>query len=220
MECMDYMQTCKDKEFDLAITDPPYFDGPNKLGYYGANISSIGINRSGYKKTKDWEVPTQEYFNELKRVSKEQIIFGINYYDILNLGPGRIIWDKVNGDSSFSDCEIAYASQHESVRIFRFMWNGMMQGKSIHEGHIQQGNKKLNEVRIHPTQKPIALYDWLLARYAKQGMKVLDTHLGSGSICISAYKAGLDLIGIEKTKEYATAAQLRLNEFTKQGLLF
>ncbi|MCK5607487.1 site-specific DNA-methyltransferase [Candidatus Pacearchaeota archaeon] len=154
---MDYMATQPDKSFDLAIVDPPYFNGPNKLGYYGERVSSVGVCRPAYEKTKDWDIPGQEYFDELIRVSKHQIIWGINYYNIKNIGPGRIVWDKCNGASSFSDCEIAYTSCHDSVRMFAFMWNGMMQGRSIHDGRIQQGNKKLNEKRIHPTQKPIKL---------------------------------------------------------------
>lgn len=114
IDCMDYMSTCRAKQFDLAIVDPPYFNGPDKLGYYGARISPIGVDRPGYKKTEDWGVPEEDYFRELIRVSKEQIIWGINYYPIENIGSGRIVWDKVNGDSSFSDCEIAYASQHDT----------------------------------------------------------------------------------------------------------
>ena len=219
IDCMDYMSTCRPKQFDWAIVDPPYFNGPDKLGYYGARISPIGVDRPGYEKTKDWDVPGEDYFKELIRVSKNQIIWGINYYPIQNIGPGRIIWDKVNGESSFSDCEIAYVSSHDSVRIFPFMWNGMMQGKGIRNGRIQQGNKKLNEVRIHPTQKPVALYDWLLSKYVKNGMTVLDTHLGSGSSCISAYKAGIDLVGCEKTKSFSIASQKRLDEFMSQGIL-
>ena len=216
---MDYMSNCRSKQFDWTIADPPYFNGPDKLGYYGARISPIGVDRPGYKKTTDWDVPGEDYFREVIRVSKNQIIWGINYYPIQNIGPGRIIWDKVNGKSSFSDCEIAYVSSHDSVRIFPFMWNGMMQGKGIRNGRIQQGNKKLNEVRIHPTQKPVALYDWLLSKYVKNGMTVLDTHLGSGSSCISAYKAGIDLVGCEKTKSFAIASQKRLDEFMAQGIL-
>ncbi|MCK5607799.1 site-specific DNA-methyltransferase [Candidatus Pacearchaeota archaeon] len=215
-DCMDYMGTCKDKQFDLAIVDPPYFSGPDKLGYYGEAISTTNVKRGGYEKTNDWEVPGQDYFDELLRVSKHQIIWGINYYDIKNPGPGRIIWDKVNGDSSFSDCEIAYCSIHDSVRMVSYMWNGMLQGKSISEGRTQQGNKKKNEKRIHPTQKPIIIYDWLLEKYAKPGMKIIDTHLGSGSICISAHAFGVDLICCEKTKQYAVNAQERYDRFTAQ----
>lgn len=215
-DCLDYMKTCSDNQFDLAICDPPYFDGPNKLGYYGASVSSVGVNREGYKKTKDWDVPGQDYFDELKRVSRHQIIWGINYFNIKNPGSGRIIWDKVNGESSFSDCEIAYTSCHDSVRMFSYLWNGMLQGKNMYEGKIQRGNKKLNEKRIHPTQKPVVLYDWLLENYAKPGMEIIDTHLGSGSSCISAHKFGCDLIGCEKTEEYFIAAKNRYNIFSAQ----
>ena len=215
-DCLKSMRTYKDKQFDLAIVDPPYFDVPDKLGYYGAYVSSSGVVREGYQKTKDWDVPGQEYFEELIRISKHQIIWGINYFNIKNLGPGRIIWDKVNLDSSFSDCEIAYCSVHDSVRMFSYMWNGMLQGKSISEGRIQQGNKKLNEKRIHPTQKPVLLYDWILMKYAEKGMKVIDTHLGSGSICISAHKAGIDLVGYEKTESFFIAAKERLEQFQSQ----
>lgn len=213
---MKYMADCSDKQFDLAICDPPYFSGPDRLGYYGASISSSGVVRDGYEKTDDWDVPGQDYFDELLRISKHQIIWGINYYYIKNLGTGRIIWDKVNGDSSFSDCEIAYCSIHDSVRMFSYLWNGMMQGKNMYEGKIQRGNKKLNEKRIHPTQKPVVLYDWLFENYAKPGMKIIDTHLGSGSICISAHKFGVGLVGCEKTKEYVLAAQERYNIFSSQ----
>ncbi len=218
IDCMDYMATCSDKKFDIAICDPPYFNGPNKLGYYGAHISSVGVDRPGYEKTDDWEISTQDYFDELKRVSKHQIIWGINYFDIKNIGPGRIVWDKVNQNSTFSDCEIAYCSMHDSVRMFSYMWNGMLQGKSMSEGKVQQGNKKKNEKRIHPTQKPVILYDWLMMKYVRLGMKILDTHLGSGSICISANIFGVDLVGCEKTKKYATEAQERYNQFTSQRM--
>lgn len=213
---MDYMKDCKDNQFDLAVCDPPYFSGPDKLGYYGASVSSIGIVRGGYEKTDDWEVPKQDYFDELLRISKHQIIWGINYYDIKYLGSGRIIWDKVNGDSSFSDCEIAYCSKHDSVRMFSYLWNGMLQGKNMYEGKTQRGNKKLNEKRIHPTQKPVVLYDWILEKYAEPGMKIIDTHLGSGSFCLSAHKFGVDLIGCEKTKIYAVNSQKRYDIFAAQ----
>lgn len=104
--------------------------------------------------------------------------------------PGRIIWDKCNQGNSFSDCEIASCTYHDSVRIFRFLWNGMMQGKSINEGHIQRGNKAKNQKRIHPTEKPFELYDWILKTYLPEGGKVLDPNLGSGASRISADKAG------------------------------
>lgn len=208
MDCMEYMRSIPDKFFDLAVVDPPYFDGPKKLGYYGGNITSSGVRRKGYKAI-HWEVPQEDYFEELLRISRNQIIWGINYFHYSIFGPGRIVWNKVNGKSSFSDCEIAYCSMINTVRMFTYMWNGMFQGKSLKEGHIQQGDKRKNEKRIHPTQKPIALYAWILSNYAKRGDKILDTHLGSGSSRIAAYKMGFDFYGTEIDKEYFDAQEKR-----------
>lgn len=207
-----------DNYFDLAIVDPPYFSGPEKRKYYGRKVSPIGVKRL-YGETSEWEVPDKEYFDELFRISKHQIIWGVNYFDY-PFSSGRIIWDKVNGESSFSDCEIAYCSLHDSVRLFRYMWNGMLQGKSISEGHIQQGNKKLNEKRIHPTQKPVNLYRWLIQKYAKEGYKILDTHVGSASSLIAFEEAGLEYIGFEKDEQIFKSALARLEDFKSQLKLF
>lgn len=198
--------------------DPPYFSGPEKRKYYGRKVSPIGVKRL-YGETSEWEVPDKEYFDELFRISKHQIIWGVNYFDY-PFSSGRIIWDKVNGESSFSDCEIAYCSLHDSVRLFRYMWNGMLQGKSISEGHIQQGNKKLNEKRIHPTQKPVNLYRWLIQKYAKEGYKILDTHVGSASSLIAFEEAGLEYIGFEKDEQIFKSALARLEDFKSQLKLF
>lgn len=214
MDCTDGMRGIPEKYFDLAIVDPPYFSGPERREFYGRRISPIGVQRS-YKKTDTWDVPGKEYFDRLFYISKNQIIWGCNYYDY-QFGPGRIVWDKCNQGSSFSDCEIAYCSLHDSTRLFRFMWNGMMQGKSIEEGHIQQGNKALNEKRIHPTQKPVALYKWLLQKYAKPGDLILDTHVGSGSSLIACHDLGYEYVGFEKNERYYRAAQERLNEHVAQ----
>ena len=190
------MKWFPDKFFKLAIVDPPYFSGPEKRQFYGQKISNKGVKRINYPITSTWELPDKEYFTELFRVSEHQIIWGCNYFD-WQFGSGRIIWDKVNGNSSFSDCEIAYCSKHDTVRMFRYMWNGMMQGKSISEGHIMQGNKKLNEKKIHPTQKPVLLYKWLLRQYANEGDNVLDTHVGSGSSRLASYDLGFHYTGFE-----------------------
>jgi len=215
------MQDLPDKVYDWAIVDPPYFSGPNNLGFYGNGYSNLGVKRHlGYEKIGSWNVPGDKYFAELKRVSKNQIVWGINYYAVKNLGTGRIIWDKCNGSSSFSDCEIAWVSSKKHVRMFRYMWNGMMQGKSIKEGHIVQGNKKLNEKRIHPTQKPVALYKWLLQNYAKEGDKILDTHLGSGSIAIACHDLGFSLTACELDKTYFSLASKRLAQHQRQLRLF
>lgn len=199
-DCKHITPRYADGYFDLAIVDPPYFSGPEKRNYYGKEISTVGIKRKEYGIEQEcWQVPGAEYFAELRRVSRHQIIWGINYFDV-NLGPGRIVWDKCNPNTSFSDCEIAYCSLHDSVRLFRYMWNGMMQGKSIKEGHVQQGNKRLNQTRIHTTEKPVALYHWLLMKYAQPGWRILDTHLGSGSHAIACYDLGFDLVAAEKSR--------------------
>ena len=215
---MDVMKRYPDNYFDLAIVDPPYFSGPERREFYGNKISPIGVHRL-YGKTTKWEVPGQDYFDELFRVSKNQIIWGVNYFNY-SFGSGRIVWDKVNTHSSFSDCELAYSSLHDSTRLFRYMWNGMMQGKSISEGHIQQGNKALNEVRIHPTQKPVNLYIWLLQTYAKEGDKILDTHVGSASSLIAFHELGFEYIGFEKDKHIYELAMARLNSYKSQIKLF
>lgn len=216
---MALMARYPDNYFDLAIVDPPYFSGPEKRKYYGNSINKLNIRRVDYKPLENsWGVPTEEYFNELFRVSKNQIIWGCNYYAKHIPAVGRIIWDKVNGYSTFSDCEIASSSFHDSVRMFQYMWNGMMQGSGF-DGKMQ-GNKQLNEKRIHPTQKTAALYKWILDRYAKQGDKILDTHLGSGSIAIAAHDYGFDLTACELDKEYFEKAMERINNHVSQQKLF
>ena len=217
-DCIEYLPQFPDKYFDIAVVDPPYFSGPEKRNYYGRTVSPIGVQRH-YKPSDEWCVPDKAYFDELARGSKHQIIWGCNYFDY-HFGSGRIIWDKCNGESSFSDCEIAYCSMHDSVRLFRYMWNGMFQGKSIAEGYIQQGNKKLNEKRIHPTQKPVALYEWILSRYARKGDKILDTHVGSASSLIACHNMGYEYIGFEKDEHYYNLAKERLERETAQMSLF
>ena len=218
VDCMEYMKTVPDKFFDLAVVDPPYFTGQEKRGYYGSKVSKIGVHRD-YPISPKWKVPDFDYFSELVRVSKKYIVWGCNYYNVV-FSPGRIVWDKCNPRSSFSDCEIAATNCHDSVRLFRYMWNGMMQGKSIADGHIQQGNKYKNEQRIHPTQKPVALYAWIFSKYAKPGYKIIDTHLGSGSSRIAAYDAGLDFVGCEIEKTYFDLQENRFQQHTAQQSLF
>ena len=219
MDCMEGMKEFPDKFFDIAVIDPPYFPGPNKRKYYGRSESTTKINRRKYDVIDSWEVPRREYFEELLRISRHQIIWGCNYFDY-HFGPGRIVWDKCNGKSSFSDCEIAFCSLHDSVRLFRYMWNGMMQGKSIDEGWIQLGNKKLNEYRIHPTQKPVNLYRWIVREYIKPGWNVLDTHVGSASSLIAYYENRLRYVGFEKNKVIYQKAKDRLDMFCSQMSIF
>jgi len=232
-DCMEGMKRYPDKYFDLAIVDPPY--GKNYLprGEFRKGFGDSWDKRSGKPKKinvertrfqyKEWDKkpPPKEYFVELIRVSKHQIIWGENflYHLIPKISSGRIVWDKCHsGVGNF--CEIAWTDLFNGVVLFRFMWNGMLQGKSIEEGWIHQGNKKLNEKRIHPTQKPIKLYEWLLKSYARAGDKILDTHLGSGSIAIACDNMGFDLVGFEIDKEYYDAAIKRLREHQRQKKLF
>jgi len=194
MDCMDYMRTLPDNAFDLAIVDPPYFDGPNKSGYYGKGYSSLGVKRGKhYDSLPYWEKPDEKYFQEVARVSKNQIIWGGNYFvrELKSNSAGWIVWDKDNGKSSFADAELAYSSFDRALRIFKYVWHGMHQG-------TYGGNVKLNETRIHPTQKPIALYEWILANYAKPGDKIFDSHIGSGSHVIACNRLGFEFYGTEK----------------------
>lgn len=225
MDCMEYMKNCCDGFFDLAIVDPPYgrgeHGGTNRTHMVKQKDGSKNLCKDGGYKKKDWdkEPPGTDYFAELSRVSRHQIIWGFNYYQYPLTG-GVIVWDKFNDGSDQSGCELAYNSLNQRVDIVRYMWRGMMQGISIDEGHLQQGNKKLNEKRIHPTQKPVKLYRWLLETYAKDDMKILDTHLGSGSSAIAAHYFGCDFIGLEIDKEYFEAAQKRFKKSTAQLVLF
>jgi site-specific DNA-methyltransferase (adenine-specific) len=224
-DCLVAMKEMPDKAFDLAICDPEY--GRKEHG--GVDRSGLAVQKNGsvirvkggdYKK-KEWDnkPADKEYFDQLFRVSKHQIIWGCNYY-YTNFGPGRIIWDKCNDGSDQSDAEIAYNSLTERVDMFRYMWRGMFQGKSITEGHIQKGNKALNEKRIHPTQKPADLYKWLIISYANIGWTILDTHTGSGSSRIAAYDLNHSFTGYEIDSDYYKAQELRFERHKAQLNLF
>lgn len=208
---MVLMARYPDKYFDLAIVDPPY--GINAGNVYSEVKKKHGNSkalRSGYSIKWDDNTPNEEYFNELKRVSKNQIIWGFNYYKVQNnFSSGRIFWDKDNGNNDFSDGEIALQTFTESVRKITIRWNGML-----------QHDMKNKEVRIHPTQKPVKLYEWLLMNYAKEGDKILDTHLGSGSIAIACHNLGFDLTACELDKDYYESALKRLKDHQAQLKLF
>lgn len=223
-DCMEYMRTLPDKAFDLAIVDPPYGigeDGGKSRSKFVTqkNGNRLYVEDGHYEKTGfDIAPPRQVFFNELFRVSKAQIIWGANYFTLPRAG--AIVWDKCNDGSDQSDGEIAFNSLTSRVDIFRYMWRGMMQGKSISEGTIQQGNKALNEKRIHPTQKPVALYEWLLQKYAKEDWRILDTHLGSGSSRIAAYNLGFEFVGCEIEPTYFQLQEQRVAEHTTQERLW
>ena len=199
-DCMEYMATVPDKYFDLAIVDPPYGINASKGTWGSSNKGKV----TDYGK-KDWdkEIPSDEYFLGLQRVSKNQIIWGGNYF---GLKPSScwLVWDKLNS-ADFADCELAWTSFESAVRKFTYRWNGML-----------QQNMKDKEIRIHPTQKPVALYNWLLTNYAKKGQRILDTHLGSGSSAIAAHYFGVDFVECELDKDYFEAAKARFDMATKQ----
>lgn len=224
-DCMNFLPDFPDNYFDVAVVDPPYgikeHGGKNRSKYVKQkNGSSIYVPDGRYKNY-GWDnnTPDKEYFKQLFRVSKNQIIWGCNYFDYTMAG-GLIVWDKCNDGSDQSDAEFAYCSLTRRVDIFRYMWRGMFQGKSIIEGTIQQGNKRLNEKRIHPTQKPVNLYRWICQKYLQKGMKILDTHVGSASSLIAYEEYGLEYVGYEINKDYYDSAQKRLNEFKSQLTLF
>ena len=201
IDCMEYMADIPDNWFELAIVDPPY------------GIGDFNSSKSKHKKI-GWNenIPTPEYFEELRRVSKNQIIWGANYYGIKG---GRIIHDKLGSanqknSATLSDADIAYQSFNNLIKIFRYVWKG-----NIHGNKIVWGEKK-----IHPCEKPIALYKYLLKTYAKPNDKILDTHIGSGSIRIACHDMGFDLYGCELDADYWQAQEDRFNRHIKQDELF
>lgn len=210
-DCMEIMARYPDGYFDLAIVDPPY-----GIGESGAKNHTRGklATSKNYKPFAgcDKTPPPKKYFTELKRVSVNSVIWGANHF--ANMFDAHsscwVVWDKENGGSDFADCELAYTSFCSAVRIFRYKWNGMLQGNMSNKEH-----------RIHPTQKPVELYKWLYANYAKPGMKILDTHLGSGSNAIAAYDVDMALfVGCELDTDYYTAAKARIDQHCNQQRLF
>jgi len=209
----DSLQALKgyaDNHFDIAIIDPPYGIGESS----NANKSRSKLAKSKDYGYKNWDdnPPEKEYFNELKRISKNQIIFGANHF-IENIPEANsscwVVWDKVNGDNDFADCELAYCSFKTAVRKISLRWKGML-----------QHNMKNKENRVHPTQKPVQLYKWLLENYTNENDLILDTHLGSGSIAIACHYMKRKLIGYEIDKEYYDAACKRFKEQTMQQVLW
>jgi site-specific DNA-methyltransferase (adenine-specific) len=194
MDCMDYMRGLPDKAFDLAIVDPPYgidINSSGRLGHYGG-------------KGKEWDagIPDDEYFTQLYRVSKNQIIWGGNYF-YLAATRCFLIWDKQQPEGvSFASCEYAWTSFDQSAKTY------------------YQRPINADIERIHPTQKPVKLYQWLLTNYAKKGDRILDTHLGSGSSAIAAHNLGFDFVGCELDSDYYDAAVKRFNAHAAQQSLF
>lgn len=235
-----------DNYFDLAIVDPEYGIGEAGKNHKSRNTlvrqkDGISMRRcpsTNYSR-KDWDdkPASKKYFNELFRVSKNQIVFGANYFESLmsvckpprrndfqnfiEANPSNfIIWDKVNGSNDFNDCEVIWTSFDFPSYIIKYMWAGMMQGVSVPSGTVMQGNKKLNEKRFHPTQKPIQLYKYLLNEFAVSGYKILDSHLGSGSIAIACHDYDFELTACELDQEYFEKSIRRIRSHIKQLNLF
>ena len=198
MDNMEAMAQMKPKQYDLAIVDPPYGIDAGKM--------TMGSGKHKFNKGKDWDagIPTEEYFLELFRVSKNQIIWGGNYFTkILPPSNDWIIWDKLNPNLSFSEAEMAWCSIKRNTRIFKH-----------YSAQVEEGGK------IHPTQKSVKLYDWISTKYAEQGQKILDTHLGSGSSRIACYNRGFDFTGFEIEPDYFRDADKRFRNHIKQQKLF
>lgn len=208
IDCMEYMKTCKDNEFDLAIVDPEY--GINQGGDKNHTRGCLAA-ATNYHSFNDSKSPDTSYFNELIRISKNQIIWGANH--LISKIPFDsscwIVWDKDDGLTDFADCELAYTSFKSAVRKFKYRWAGML-----------QQNMKNKQKRIHPTEKPIKLYEWLLLNYAKSGQKIFDSHFGSLSIGIACHNLGFDLTACELDKEYFEDAKKRLENHQLQLKIF
>ena len=216
-DCVQGLKRFNDKHFDLAIVDPPYGIGINKGGHTLAGNGNFkgGNFKVAARKYKggEWdnEPPQKEYFNELFRVSKNQIVWGANHFiERMPINAsGWIVWDKDNGESYQADCELAWTSFDKAVRKFTWRWWGLL-----------QQNMKNKEERIHPTQKPVALYKWILMNYANEGDLILDTHVGSGSIREACHELKFSFTGFEIDKDYYEAQEKRFKNFTAQQRLF
>jgi len=218
-DCLEAMKEYPDKYFELAIVDVPYGIGEDGSKNYSRGLGIGSKKKKALGKSKnykpfygnDLKPPEEQYFNELLRVSKNQIIWGANHFisRIPFDSSCWIVWDKKNGENDFADCELAYTSFKTAVRMFEYRWHGML-----------QENMKNKEFRIHPTQKPIDLYKWLLKNYAKEGDIILDTHVGSASSLIACEDMGFEYVGYEIDEDYYKAASKRLDTFLSQIRMF
>lgn len=207
-DCMDILKQLPDKCVDLVLTDPPYGIGES----CGKNKSRGYLCKSTDYGNKDWDksIPSSEIFEEIFRVSKNQIIFGGNYFvEFLHNSNCWLVWDKLNGTNDFADCELAWTSFNSAVRKYEFLWNGML-----------QQNMKNKEKRIHPTQKPADLFGMILRDYSKEGDLILDCFSGSGTTAIACHNLKRRFICIEKDKDYYEASVKRLEDAKKQLTLF
>lgn len=231
-DCLAAMREMPDNAFELAVCDVPYGIGVGKMAFLQERGTSVKQkngtrlnhhkSKAGYAK-KDWDSlpPSQEYFDELRRISLHQIIFGIEYCPWEGVGTGRIKWDKGMAEGvSFKRYEVAYCSLIEHTVIIPLLWAGMCQAKSLAEPMTQQGNKKLNEKRIHPCQKPVLLYQRILTDFAQPGWRIISTHVGSGSDRIAADQLGFHFVGYETDLEHYEAQEKRFQQSKMQLSIF
>ena len=208
-DCMLMMARYPDDYFELAIVDTPY--GIGESSNDNKSRSKLGKSKDYGCKKWDDNAPNKEYFKELKRVSKNQIIWGANHF-IENIPKANsscwVVWNKENGANDFADCELAYCSFNTAVRKVDLRWHGML-----------QHDMKNKEIRIHPTQKPVKLYEWLLMNYAKEGDKILDTHRGSASLDIACHNLGFDLVTCEVDTDYFNDGNKRLKQHQHQQVM-
>jgi len=206
-DCMDMMRETPDKVYDLAIVDPPYGIGFGKFNRTNRLSNGERVKADKYKNGSwDESIPDNVYFNELRRVSKQQVVWGGNYFPSLweNGCRGFIFWDKNQPVENFSDGELAWTSFDRVARKFSFSYFGNIEGKTC------------ASEKVHPTQKPVKLYEWLLENYAKPGDRILDTHLGSGSIAIACHYRQHHLTACEIDPDYYAAAMERIERETRQ----
>lgn len=213
MDCIEGMRQFPDKYFDLAIVDPVY-GGVTQGGYMKNAESTQRLAKAIQYHTGIWqqEKTGDDYFAELFRVSKNQIVWGGNYFvsSIKRDSQCWIVWDKKHPEGvQFADCELAWTSFDRATRIFRYRWNGML-----------QENMKNKDKRIHPTQKPVDLYKWCIKNFAKTGDVILDTHVGSGSSLIACHETGHNFVGFEIDPIYYENARKRLIEAVSQANIF
>jgi site-specific DNA-methyltransferase (adenine-specific) len=207
-DCLDILKSMPDKSVDLVLTDPPY--GIGEAAGKNKSRGLLATPRDYGHETWDDAIPTQEYFDEMRRVSLNQIIFGGNYFaEYLGNSSCWIVWDKDNGATDFADCELAWTSFDTAVRKFRFRWNGMLQEDMARK-----------EVRQHPTQKPVELMRWCLNKYSNEGDTILDPFAGSGTTCVAAKILGRKYIGIEISPVYAEIARKRVEQAQYEEQLF
>jgi len=200
MNCIDYMKNVENKKYDLAIVDPPYGLG-KRLSEGGGKLKDTPFAKLYKDKNWDNKTPSKEYFDELFRISKNQIIFGANYFiNYLHNTRCILCWDKNQNMPTLSAIEIIWTSFDKPSKIYKKV--------------------STDKNRFHPTQKPIALYDWIIKNYAKDCKNIIDTHLGSGSSRIAAYKANIDFVGIELDSDYYELQEKRFNNYIKQTNLF